>query len=165
MRPSSTIFLIVASGIAIVLAVGWIAARFTGRPRTIRVSPQNVRPGPIRHAQLSADLEERIRKLEPVFADVYSRTHEEWLDGFQRDANPESEIAIWEAMAAALKAFAEKRTLTPEAKKDAFSLLLLRTADSDPLPKTKLRTLTRADAEELLKLYTPAPQPVLVEQK
>lgn len=48
----------------------------------------DIKPGNIIHKQLSPELEERIRKLQSTFAEVFKRTHEEWLDGFQRDLNP-----------------------------------------------------------------------------
>ena len=55
---------------------------------------------PLRHADLPSDLIDRIRKLQPAFAEVYPLSLKEWLDGFQRDTNPEREVMTWETMAA-----------------------------------------------------------------
>src|SRR5690349_532138 len=73
------------------------------QPQTIDLA--NVRPGPIRHADLPPDLLKRVKALEPVFADVYPITHEKWIEGFRRDADPAREIAIWEQIAAAYTGF------------------------------------------------------------
>jgi hypothetical protein len=75
-------------------------------PKTIQAS--DIKTGPVLHKRLSLDLEERIRKLEPVFAEVYVQSHEEWLEGFQRDQDPAAEIRIWEAFAFAYHSFMAK---------------------------------------------------------
>jgi hypothetical protein len=80
--------------IVAIAAVAYLLLRQSGTARTQSVRPSDIQLGPIRHQNLSDALEARIRKFEPVFAEVYPRTHEGWLDGFQRDADPEPEIAI-----------------------------------------------------------------------
>jgi hypothetical protein len=147
-----------------------IAFFLTRRPRTSPTKPirlPDIQLGPIRHQALSDALEARVRKFEPIFAEVYPNTHKAWLDGFMRDADPEPEVAIWEAMASAYKGFTERRSLSLEAKKEAFGLLLARSAGDEQhtLSGAKLRHLTLAEAEEVLSLYPAAPQPVLYEKK
>ena len=134
-------------------------------PQAVRLA--DLQPGPIRHVKLDADLEARIRNFEPIFAEVYPKSHEEWLDGVMRDLNPEPEIAIWEAMAAAYQTFTEKHTLTVDARKEAFGLLLMRSAadEQTTLSGAKLRHLSPAEAEEIVKLYSAQPQPVQVIEK
>lgn len=128
--------------------------------------PAKLQQGPIRHQKLSNELDARIRKFEPTFAEVYSRTHEEWLDGFQRDDNPESEVAIWEAIASAYQGFISSRALSLDAKREAFGLLLVRSAGDEQhaLSGATLRHLSSADAEELLRFYTSTPHPILFEK-
>ena len=141
--------------------------RKSGAPRSKSVRPSDIHLGPICHQKLSDGLEARIRKFEPIFAEVYPRTHEGWLDGFQRDVDPEPEVAIWEAMAYAYQSFTKKRSISLDAKKEAFGLLLVRSAGDEQhtLSGATLRHLSRADAEELLRLYSAAPQPVLYEKR
>jgi hypothetical protein len=142
-------------------------------PRTTRASgtepdrPLAIEFGPIRHEKLPDEVEARIRKFENTFAEVYPRTREEWLEGFQRDVDPEPEVAIWEKMASAFQSFTDKHTLTLEAKKEAFGLLLMRSAadEQQTLSGENLRHLSRHDAEELLHSYSSAPQPVIYEQR
>ena len=109
-------------------------------------------------------LVERVRRLEPVFWEVYPRSHEEWLDGFKRDADPEPEIAMWEQMGAAYSRFTHDRALTLDAKREVLGVLLLRSAtdEQSTLASAKLRHLSHAEAQELVTLYSAAPQPVKV---
>ena len=114
--------------------------------RTIKLS--EIKQGRIIHRQLSTELEERIRKLESVFADVYGISHAEWLDGFQRDLDPESEVRIWEAMAWAYQSFLAKHALSLPAKKEAYGKLCMGRTDAST------RFLTKSQAEELMMLYS-----------
>lgn len=84
-----------------------------------------------------------------------------------RDVNPEAEVVIWENIAAAYQGFIEKRSLSLDAKKEAFGLLLVRSAGDEQhtLSGATLRLLNRADAEELLHLYIAAPKPILFERQ
>lgn len=153
--------------ILVIVAAVFLLLRRSEVPHTQSVRPSDLQPGPIRHAQLSEAMEARIRKFEPVFVEVYPRTHQEWLDGFQRDIDPEAEVAIWEAMATAYQTFTAKRSLSLDVKREAFGLLLVRSAGDElhTLATAKLQHCSRADAEELLHLYAAAPQPVLYEKR
>jgi hypothetical protein len=119
-------------------------------PATKKVS--DIKPGNVIHKQLSPELEERIRKLQSTFAEVFERTHEEWLDGFRRDLNPEAEIKLWEAMASAYRSLLGKHALSLPAKKEALGLLC-----AGQTPATgKLRYLRREESEEVMRLYSTA---------
>jgi len=126
--------------------------------------PANLQPGPIRHAKLPAELEARIRRFAPVFAEVAPRTHEQWLDGFKRDMNPEDEIVIWETMASAYQRFLSANKVDRAAREEAFTLLLMRSAadDKQVMEAVKPRHLSPAQSRELLRLYAAAPQPIKV---
>ena len=90
----ASLFLIVL-GIVAVAVVTFLLLRNSRSGRTQTFHPAEFQPGPIRHQQLSEVLNARIRKFEPIFTEGYPRSHEEWLDGFKRDANSEQEIAHW----------------------------------------------------------------------
>jgi hypothetical protein len=120
--------------------------------RTLKAG--QVKLGPIIHRQLSAELEERIRKFEPVLAEVYPKSHQEWLEGFQRDLIPEDEVKIFEAIASAYQSFLAKQALMLPAKEEAFGLLCAAVGTlKEALARCKLRFLTRQQATELLGLY------------
>jgi hypothetical protein len=119
--------------------------------------------GPIRHRELPAALIERIRKFEKTFAEIYPVTHEEWLDGFKRDANPEREIALWEHIASAYAQFVSTGDFTTEARSEAFGLLLIRSGSTAVESLfSDLKYLTEDQARNLLSLYEAAAQPVII---
>lgn len=157
-----TLLMIVVAALA-ATAISGIRASQT----TTTVDPATLELGPIRHAELPPALIERVKALEPVFADVYPITHEQWLEGFQRDVHPEREIAIWEQIAIAFSQFTAGRNLSREVRREAFGLLLFRsgaTADAT-LKQAKLKYLTREEARKLVNLYKAPPQPVSVEKR
>jgi hypothetical protein len=122
---------------------------------------RDIHPGPIRHADLSKDLDARIRKFETVFSEVYPITHKEWLEGFQRDTVPENEVAIWEHIASAYSKFLESNGVGAAARKEAFGLLLVRSGTSDVESQfSKLKVLTPDQAKSLIAQYEAEPKPV-----
>lgn len=54
-----------------------------------------VSPGTIKHAALGESMCADIRAIQVAFAEHDLLSMEEWEDGFQRDATPEREIALW----------------------------------------------------------------------
>ena len=132
---------------------------------TEKPSLADLRLGPVRHEQLAPELIDRIKAFQLVFRDITPRTLEQWVEGFQRDINPVSEIAIWEAIANALTGFTETRELNLEARSEAFNLLLVRSSTNaqDTLECTQLQFLSLEDAHILLQLYTATPKPITYE--
>lgn len=130
---------------------------------TSMVDSGSIQPGPIRHKSLDDDLIARVRAFEPVLADVYPMSHDKWLEGFQRDLNPESEISIWESIAGAWRQIPALGPLTPEERNEAFGVLLVRSGSDDVSSAlASLKHLSRSRAERLLTFYTAPPKPVTV---
>jgi hypothetical protein len=157
-----TVLLVVAATV-----VATAALRLDASQTTETIDPRTLKPSPIRHKELDPALIERVRAFEPVFADVYPIAHQEWLEGFQRDAHPEKEIAVWEQIALAFTQFTSSRDLSKEARKEVFGLLLFRsgaTAEST-LKRVKLKYLTQEEARALVNLYKAPPQPISVERR
>jgi hypothetical protein len=153
--------IIAVAVLAVAVAVYLLFDRQTSG--TSIVDPSSIQPGPIQHERLDDALIARIRAFEPVLADIYPMSHEKWLEGFQRDLNPESEIAIWESIAAAWQRLPSLGTLTPDERKEAFGVLLVRSG-SDNVESTLagLKHLSRSRAETLLGFYTAPPKPVTI---
>jgi hypothetical protein len=82
-----------------------------------------IRRGPVQHEALSPDQLQRIGRLRDVLAEAYPMTLDGWVDGFMRDANPESEIQIIEACALVYQRLASQASLSPEEKKRLYSVL------------------------------------------
>jgi hypothetical protein len=88
-----------------------------------KVNPEDLRPGPIRHARLAPALTLRIEAVRTTLAEVCPISREEWLDGFQRDQHPERAIIWWERVARCYTGFTAKETLSSKEKQAAFKVM------------------------------------------
>lgn len=129
------------------------AAASTSQPNVQWVDPSTIQAGPIQRDSLTPDQMARIRKLQAVFVEVDGQSVEEWADGFKRDLNPDRELVIWERMGKAYTGYCSKRTLTPEAKKEVFRVVLLRSmaSEEDVLGRLELKVLTKNEAIEIMR--------------
>lgn len=91
-------------------------------------------------------------------------TRAEWLDGFQRDQDPDQELRIWKSMTHAYMAFTETKHLPLPAKQDALQVVLLRSEmpESRVLKQIHLKVLTIEDAKQIMKQYKDPPMPITV---
>ena len=125
------------------------------RPQTQTVNAADLKPSEIQHEQLSEEQLNRITKLHQTLAEVDKSSLETWIDNFKRDANPDSEIAIWERVAKAYTNYCSQRELTAEAKNDVFQILLLRSMSSDEeaVKTLKLKVLSADEARKIMRAY------------
>ena len=128
------------------------------------IEPSKLQPGPIQHASLTEEQMSRVRRLQRTFSEADPSPLEKWVDDFKRDANPENELTIWEAMAKAYESFTANRNLTLAGKKEVFQVVLLRSGarEDDVLQHIKLKVLTEKDAREIMALFVEQPKPVTV---
>lgn len=87
------------------------------------MNPRNIKPGPIRRAQLSAELTLRINTVRSALAEVCTLSEAEWRDAFQRDANPEHELVWWERVSRCYVALVGRRTFLPDQRQAAFNVI------------------------------------------
>ena len=83
----------------------------------------HLKRGPIRYEQLSLSLTARINYLQQALDEAYPQPIEKWLDEFQRDANPESEVVWWERLTRRYLAYTEPKDLSLKQKQSAFKIL------------------------------------------
>jgi hypothetical protein len=83
-----------------------------------------LKPGPIRHAELPQALVARIEWLKLTLDEVYPQSMAEWLDGFQRDLHPESEVVWWERLAHCYVEYSHAQELNAGQKQAAFRVIL-----------------------------------------
>jgi len=90
------------------------------------IDVKTIKKGPIIHESLPKDIVGRIRLIRAALMDVYPHTMAFWLDGFQRDAHPSREIAIWEHISACWREFLvlETEKISREFVKNAFNYLV-----------------------------------------
>ena len=82
------------------LSSDMLAAEVEGIDGVVYIHVDQLEAGPIRHATLPPGLVERIRGIATAVEEVYPQTEADWLDGFQRDSDPEAEVRLWERIAA-----------------------------------------------------------------
>ena len=125
------------------------------RPQTQLANVADLKPNEIQHEQLSEEQLRRIKTLHETFAEVDKSSLEKWIDNFKRDANPDSEIAIWERVANAYRNYCSQRELTLEAKDDVFQALVLRsmTSDERAVKTLKLKELSSDEARKIMREY------------
>lgn len=125
----------------------------TSQPQVKWVDPSTIQPGPIRRESLTPEQMERVRRLQAVFVEVDGQSVAQWVDGFKRDLDPDRELDIWETMAKAYTVYCSKRTLSPEAKKEVYKIVLLRSMapEKDVLGHLELKVLTRNEAVEVMR--------------
>ena len=66
---------------------------------------KKLKPGPVRHGELTPDFTERVRALYRRVGHLMYSSFEQWELGFCRDTHPEREIMVWETIADALEAY------------------------------------------------------------
>lgn len=116
--------------------------------------------GPLQHDALTPDQLRRIGRLRDVLIEVYPMTLDGWVDGFMRDANPESEIQIIEACAVVYQRFASQGSLSTDEKKRLYAVLCAISAGGDD-PKLASALPTGKglpDLESIALLYREARQ-------
>jgi len=92
-------------------------------PRIAAMNPRDIKPGPIRHPQLSAELMLRIEAVRAALAEVCALTEAEWRDAFQRDANPERELLWWERISGCYMALGGGRRFSLDQRQAAFNVI------------------------------------------
>jgi hypothetical protein len=85
---------------------------------------EDLKPGPIRHQELPPALVARIEWLKSTLDEVYPQSMKEWLNGFQRDVNPESEVVWWERLAHCYVEYSHGHELSSSQKQAAFRVIL-----------------------------------------
>ena len=90
-----------------------------------QVSLANLHEGPIRHPTLPDTFIARIRVFKAILGDVDTASLERTIDNFKRDANPESEMVIWERIASTFQMYLSHNPTTDFAvRKEIFAVLV-----------------------------------------
>ena len=119
----------------ILACLGLSLACTNQKPGTEWVSPDNIRPQASRQSFLTEHQLTRIRQLQSTLSEVDPSSFEKWKEDFEKDQNPEKEIGIWEAIAAAYQTYCSAKTeLSLQAKQEVLNILLAR-----PEPTTRRR--------------------------
>lgn len=127
-----------------------------------------IQPQSQRQSRLSDDQRARVLRLPAVLWEVYPIKVDQWMEGFERDLHPETEIRVWEAIVDAFHSYCSTHTLSLEGRKDVLRLLLLRgrtTDETEILRRIRLKELTPAQASEVMRAFRGEPTPILVQKQ
>lgn len=112
----------------------------------------DLKPAPIRHQKLPPTLVARIEWLRSTLDEVYPQSMAVWLDGLQRDVNPEPEVLWWERLARCYVEYSRRNELSVGQKNAAFKVMLKLALGGSDLD-TDLAELPRGalgDIEEIM---------------
>lgn len=110
---------------------------------------------------LHPSLVARIVQIKASFDEVYPKSIEEWVEGFELDALPEREIMIWECMAIAYLAFSEGHLLSRQGKDEALKCILACSLGrSDDLVTSDYKALQATDIQDLVRHYRSAAESI-----
>ncbi len=140
-----------------------VAAPALGQP-TIVMNPNEVQLGPYRHKELPALLLARIRSVTDTFYPVDGLTYEQSVDLYRRDADPESNLVLYEEMSRAYRTFCVARCNSDGERKEVYKLLLLRTMfpSDESVARAQANILTSSEAASVVSLYRLPPKPISV---
>lgn len=124
------------------------------KPQTASSSP--LQPNANQTGQLQEDQLLRIKTLQQTFAEVDETPLDEWIDNFKRNPDPNRELMVWERIAEAYTRYCSMHPLTLEAKKEVFSILVIRStvSEDEALKQIKPKLLTITDAKEVMSFYS-----------
>lgn len=109
--------------------------------------------------KLSTGFVARIKVIKSLVDEVYPKSMEDWLQGFELDLKAEREIALWECMAFTYAAFVENRShLSTEARQEVLNVTLdcsLGVYEQGAL-SCDLEHLAKQDVREIFKRYQSA---------
>lgn len=131
------------------------------------IDVDHLNPGPILRDSLSPEQDEKIEYLHGVFQEVNQSSLDKWKTDFQRDANPDGEIAIWMAMAEGYKGYLENKDLSLDEKLEVYEVLLIRSVypEEQALESLSLKYLTAEQAKEVMAGYQLAAEPIRVSKE
>ena len=146
---------ITLASVLALLGFGCASQNKSGNSAKEMVNAAELKPNTIQHDQLSEEQLNRIKRLQETFAEVDKSSLETWIDNFKRDADPDSELAVWERVARAYKSNCDGKDLTLEAKADIFKVLVMRsmTSKEEAIDGLKLKVLSKDEARKVMSTY------------
>lgn len=73
---------------------------------------------------LTSDSIARIKAFKAILDEVYPKSLDDWIQGFELDWNHERELLMWECMALTYRTYTEGRVLSMEAKHEVLQVAL-----------------------------------------
>jgi hypothetical protein len=130
------------------------------------INTNRLEAGELKHDTLSQAQMADIERLHSIFSEVDGADLASWVEDFKRDADPNREIAIWEAMAVAYEGYCEGKELDIKTKKEVYMLVLLRSSAEagEVLKHIQLRFLSKQEALKVMDGYKMEAMPIRVNE-
>ncbi len=129
---------------------------------------QDIQENKIVHESLSAKQVNRITEIQQALIEVNNTSLEDTIENFKRDANPDNEIEIWEAIAGTYQQVIKATPKAPLAEKqEIYNLLLMRSmmSNDEVLSQSNLTTISKEKATGILNQYNLEEKPFIVVRK
>jgi hypothetical protein len=129
-----------------------------------RIDINDLVPNTIPLHELTEEQVTRVKEIHEIFNEVNPNTLEEWVDGFEVDLNPDSEIDIWLNMGQAYADFTANNELSLDQKMEAYEVVLLRSLmnEEEVLEQLEQEFLSTDQILEILESYKATPKPIPV---
>lgn len=131
-----------------------VVAKANALKNTHEINIEDIYPSPPRHATLPQHLMARVISIHAMTEDVLSMSFQETVDSFRSDYTPESEIRIWERIAACFYIATTGQKFSEAKRKDIFAVLLA--ASLGPVGETEYEsrgTLDKNEIDSLIKIF------------
>lgn len=127
------------------------------RPDRVFILNEHLRlkSGRIRHKELLEDQIQRIREIFLILFEVYPLSYNEWIDGFRRDRNPESEIRIWQYTARFFAEYCADHDFSPAERQEVFTIIIfcLCIREDEIIQTARLKEISKGQAEDVIREY------------
>lgn len=106
------------------LPAGYMQVRIQGLEGVFWVDAESLKPGALVREALPPQLHTRVLLAGAALAGALPMPHADWEQSFLRDADPETEITIWERIAAVFIQATAGRVMPDEKRRAICSLLV-----------------------------------------
>ncbi|MGC8724867.1 MAG: hypothetical protein ACP5VF_13500 [Acidobacteriota bacterium] len=100
-----------------------IPIQMVGLEGTYWADPSKLTPGTPKNWFFSPKTRAAIQEIKTALDEVQPMSLEEWEVGFRRDANPQSEIALWQVLVGVYRDLVEPLKLSLERRRDYYRVL------------------------------------------
>lgn len=132
------------------------------------INTKNIHPQTSSHSRLREEQVTRTKRIQAALSAVDPSSLEKWIGDFEKDQDPEKELRIWEAIAAAYQSYCSSRSVDMNTRREVFRVLLMRSETSDEaqvISHVHLSTLTSEQAHDVMGYFKGDARPIEVETR
>jgi hypothetical protein len=126
------------------------------KKKKVKLLDSNIlQPSPRHNHKFPKEIIDMIKDMQKTFKEVYPITMDEWIAGFDRDSNPEREIAFWLYMADVYKKLIKIFPDELEYRKEIYKIILACSMGDDKyvISQAKVKKLSESDVRLIIKEF------------